>query len=150
MTSPVPSTSVVIKGAETTAGSMRNRRSRSGSTAATVADQTQMAAMVSATTWATWAPVPSNSARPKATTAMIAPTISPTATSLPSTRAHITQAHLAQPHSPHQGRGGLTADVATRTDQERNEVRQRHHLGDLVVKGTEHGAGVGLGRKQQQ
>jgi hypothetical protein len=64
MTSPVPSTSVVIKDAETTAWSMRNRRSRSGSTAATVADQTQMAAMVRATTWATWAPVPSNSARP--------------------------------------------------------------------------------------
>jgi hypothetical protein len=25
-----------------------------------------------------------------------------------------------------------------------------NHLGDLVVKGTEHGAGVDLGRKQQQ
>jgi hypothetical protein len=41
MTSPVPSTSVVISGAETTAGSMPNRRSSSGRTDATVADQTQ-------------------------------------------------------------------------------------------------------------
>ena len=62
-----------MSGAETTAGSIRSRRSSSGRAAATVADQRQIARIVSATTTAD---VRSRRraarARPKATTAMIA------------------------------------------------------------------------------
>ena len=49
MTNPVASTSVVISGAESTAGSTLRRWARIGTHAATVVDQTQIENIVTAT-----------------------------------------------------------------------------------------------------
>src|ERR1051326_962151 len=66
MMSPVPSTTVVINGADTTAGSMAKRRKTRGKMAAMAADQTTMLAAVTATTIPICTSTASDQARPPA------------------------------------------------------------------------------------
>jgi hypothetical protein len=85
MIRPVPSTSVVIIGPETTAGSIPIRRSTRGSTEATSDDQRTIAAAATATVSATSGPTPRVHARSQPTVAIVTAISAPVVSSLRST-----------------------------------------------------------------
>ena len=70
-------------------------------------------------------PTPSSAARPKATTAMIAPRISPTRISLKTIHPMSRKVTSFEGHRPDDQRDRLAADVAAGPDQERDEEAQR-------------------------
>ena len=86
MARPVASTSVVINGADTNAGSTLNRWTTSGMSEPIVLAHVQIARIASATTAESCVPLPQSSARPKAITPRVTPSSSPLQNSRMTTR----------------------------------------------------------------
>ena len=134
MIRPVPSTSVVISGADTTAGSIRSRRRASGRTAATVADHRQIARIVIATTMPMSVPTPEQRRAAEGDHGHDRAEDQPDPHLLERDPADVAERDLVEGHRADDEGDGLAADVAAGADQERDEEAQRDGRLELVLE----------------
>ena len=152
MIRPVPSTSVVISGAETTAGSIaepaQQQRQHRGDGRRPDADREDRRCDDAADVRRRRP----SSARPAEgrRRAMTSADDQPDAQLLEHDPADVAQRDLAEGHRADDERHRLAADVAAGPDQERDEEAQGDDRRELVLEVAQHRARVGLGDEQQQ